>query len=89
MAFILALYAVTTNMAKIKQPPNITKYCSNGLGHMTNMSPMPLYGKSLKNLKNKPCLRQNLEVLIYKLKIKKLKIIYPTIFMKLVILEFS
>ena len=27
-----------------------TKVCSNGLGHMTNMAAMPIYGKTLKNL---------------------------------------
>ena len=26
------------------------KECSNGLGHMTNMAAMPIYGKNLKNL---------------------------------------
>ena len=27
-----------------------TKECSNGLGHMTNMAAMLIYGKNLKNL---------------------------------------
>ena len=27
-----------------------TKVCSNGLGHITNMAAMPIYGKNLKNL---------------------------------------
>ena len=27
-----------------------TKVCSNGVGHMTNMAAMPIYGKTLKNL---------------------------------------
>ena len=27
-----------------------TKVCSNGLGHMTKMAAMPIYGKTLKNL---------------------------------------
>ena len=27
-----------------------TKVCSNGLGHMTKMAAMPIYGKNLKNL---------------------------------------
>ena len=26
-----------------------TKACSNGLGHMTKMTAMPIYGKNLKN----------------------------------------
>ena len=26
------------------------KVCSNGPGHMTNMTAMPIYGKNLKNL---------------------------------------
>ena len=26
-----------------------TKDCSNGLGHMTSMAAMPIYGKNLKN----------------------------------------
>ena len=26
-----------------------TKVCSNGLGHMTSMSAMPVYGKNLEN----------------------------------------
>ena len=26
------------------------KVCSNGLGHMTKMAAMPIYGKTLKNL---------------------------------------
>ena len=32
------------------QPPGPLgkKSCSNGLGHMTNMAPMPIYGKNLK-----------------------------------------
>ena len=34
------------------QPPGTLgkKNCSNGLGHMTNMAAMPIYGKNLKNL---------------------------------------
>ena len=34
------------------QPPwdGRNKVCSNGLGHMTNMAAMPIYGKTLKNL---------------------------------------
>ena len=34
------------------QPPGPLgkKSCSNGLGHMTNMAAMPIYGKNLKNL---------------------------------------
>ena len=40
------------------KPPwdGITKICSNGPGHMTNMATMPIYGKNLKkssSLKNK------------------------------------
>ena len=27
-----------------------TKVCSNGLGHMTKMAAMPIYGKNLKNI---------------------------------------
>ena len=27
-----------------------TKICSNGQGHMTKMAPMPIYGKTIKNL---------------------------------------
>ena len=27
-----------------------TKVCSNGLGHMTKMAAMPIYGKNLKKL---------------------------------------
>ena len=32
------------------QPPGLLgkKNCSNGLGHMTNMAAMPIYGKNLK-----------------------------------------
>ena len=32
------------------QPPGLLgkKSCSNGLGHMTNMAAMPIYGKNLK-----------------------------------------
>ena len=26
-----------------------TKVCSNGLGHMTKMAAMPIYGKNMKN----------------------------------------
>ena len=26
-----------------------TKFCSNGLGHMTKMATMPIYGKNMKN----------------------------------------
>ena len=34
------------------QPPGPLgkKNCSNDLGHMTNMTAMPIYGKNLKNL---------------------------------------
>ena len=34
------------------QPPGPLgkKNCSNGLGHMTNMATMPLYGKNLKKI---------------------------------------
>ena len=28
--------------------PSGKKSCSNGLGHMTNMAAMPIYGKNLK-----------------------------------------
>ena len=30
------------------QPPGLKKSCSNGLGHMTNMAAMPIYGKNVK-----------------------------------------
>ena len=32
------------------QPPGVLRKnsCSNGLGHMTNMAAMPIYGKNLK-----------------------------------------
>ena len=30
------------------------KSCSNGLGHMTNMATMPIYGKNLKNSSPEP-----------------------------------
>ena len=34
------------------QPPGPLgkKSCSNGLGHMTNMAAMPIYGKNLKKI---------------------------------------
>ena len=34
------------------QPPGPLgkKNCSNGLGHMTNMAAMPIYGKNLKKI---------------------------------------
>ena len=34
------------------QPPGPVgkKRCSNGLGHMTNMAAMPIYGKNLKKI---------------------------------------
>ena len=34
------------------QPPGTLgkKNCSNGLGHMTNMAAMPIYGKNLKKI---------------------------------------
>ena len=45
----------TTGLTEVKfhvEPPwdGGTKVCSNGLGHMTKMAAMSIYGKTLKNL---------------------------------------
>ena len=45
--------SVTTGPIATKchiQPPGTlgNKSCSNGLGHMTNMAAMPIYGKNIK-----------------------------------------
>ena len=34
--------------------PSGKKNCSNGLGHMTNMAAMPVYGKNLKKTSPEP-----------------------------------
>ena len=49
------IFSETTGPIEAKfhvEPPweGGTKVCSNGPGHMTKMTTMPIYGKNLKNL---------------------------------------
>ena len=45
-------YFQTSRQIEAKFPPwdRGTKVCSNGLGHMTTLTAVPIYGKNLKNL---------------------------------------
>ena len=50
--FLSFFSSVTTGLFEAKfhmEPPwdGETKVCSNGLGHMTKMAAMPIYGKNL------------------------------------------